>query len=94
VRVVTPGQGSWLDRKVSDEPVDEHESVSKVDDPTREVAFETVAYEPDIPCFSAGVEKRSRVGELRRCSREPITDGVSTLILVAVVEDMSIVCEL
>ena len=59
-----PRGSSGFDCEVRYQAVKKSELVAKVDDPTREVAFEPVAYKPTISAFRARIEERARVREL------------------------------
>src|SRR5207244_3224410 len=81
---------SGLDDEVRDQAIHEAESVTEIDDATREVALQSIATQPHVGLVRDSFDERGGVPELRRCAAQLIVDCGLPKVFPAIVEDSGI----
>lgn len=81
---------SGLDDEVRDQAIHEAESVTEIDDATREVALQSIANQPHVGLVRDSFDERAGVRELRRCAAQLIVDCGLPKVFPAIVEDSGI----
>jgi hypothetical protein len=81
---------SGLDDEVRDQAIHEAESVTEIDDATREVALQSIANQPHVGPVRDSFDERAGVRELRRCAAQLIVDCGLPKVFPAIVEDSGI----
>ena len=80
----------WRELITNYQAIHEAESVTEIDDATREVALQSIANQPHVGLVRDSFDERAGVRELRRCAAQLIVDCGLPKVFPAIVEDSGI----